>query len=325
MDELISVIVPVYRVEEYLGRCMDSVLAQDYANYEVILVDDGSDDGCPAMCDSYAAADERVRVIHQENMGLSGARNSGIDAARGGWISFIDSDDYITEDFLSTLHAACVESGSVMAVCRWEYVQGGAIPQSGDGRLEVRSGQDMLSMLYGQDGAYYVVAWNKLYRKELFGEIRYPCGRIHEDEATTYKLYDLAEKAVYVDRALYGYFVAPQSITRGFNLKRTDWVKAQAERMDYFESKGYTQLMVPGLKAFFDGAIDIYFGLVDHVPEASREQQEEIKTYIRQGFKRVRAYGRFHLRTWIGYRLFLSFPLLYRRLLDRVKDENGKQ
>lgn len=324
MHDLISVIIPVYKVEKYLCRCVDSVLEQTYTNMEIILVDDGSPDNCPVMCDEYARQDSRVKVIHQENAGLSGARNAGIDMAQGQWLAFVDSDDYLAADFLERLYQACVNTGSSLSVCRWEYVRGETIPEHGTGETRVYTGREMLANLYVPDGAYFVVAWNKLYRKELFEDIRYPLGRIHEDEATTYRIYDKVKKAAYVDRSLYGYFVTPVSITRGFNPKRMDWVTAVAERLDFFEQKGYTELMVPGLQALADGSIDIWFGLRDQLP-GSEKQQEEIRTLIREGLRRVKKYGKFPLRTEIGYRLFLTWPGLYRKLLNQVKDENGKQ
>ena len=324
MHDLISVIIPVYKVEKYLCRCVDSVLEQTYTNMEIILVDDGSPDNCPVMCDEYARQDSRVKVIHQENAGLSGARNAGIDMAQGQWLAFVDSDDYLAADFLERLYQACVDTGSSLSVCRWEYVRGETIPEHGTGETRVYTGREMLANLYVPDGAYFVVAWNKLYRKELFEDIRYPRGRIHEDEATTYRIYDKVKKAAYVDRSLYGYFVTPVSITRGFNPKRMDWVTAVAERLDFFEQKGYTELMVPGLQALADGSIDIWFGLRDQLP-GSEKQQEEIRTLIREGLRRVKKYGKFPLRTEIGYRLFLTWPGLYRKLLNQVKDENGKQ
>ena len=324
MRDLISVIIPVYKVEKYLCRCVDSVLEQTYTNMEIILVDDGSPDNCPVMCDEYARQDSRVKVIHQENAGLSGARNAGIDMAQGQWLAFVDSDDYLAADFLERLYQACVNTGSSLSVCRWEYVRGETIPEHGTGETRVYTGREMLANLYVPDGAYFVVAWNKLYRKELFEDIRYPLGRIHEDEATTYRIYDKVKKAAYVDRSLYGYFVTPVSITRGFNPKRMDWVTAVAERLDFFEQKGYTELMVPGLQALADGSIDIWFGLRDQLP-GSEKQQEEIRTLIREGLRRVKKYGKLPLRTEIGYRLFLTWPGLYRKLLNQVKDENGKQ
>ena len=195
MGDLITVIIPVFRVEAYLRRCVDSVLAQTYENMEIILVDDGSDDSCPAICDEYAGQDSRVSVIHQKNAGLSGARNAGIEQAKGEYLSFVDSDDYLSPEFLERLYAACVETGSDISVCRWEYVKGGAIPEKGKGETHIFTGREMLANLYIPDGAYFVVAWNKLYKRELFDTIRYPLGRIHEDEATTYRIYHQVRQA----------------------------------------------------------------------------------------------------------------------------------
>lgn len=322
--ELISVIIPVFRVEAYLRRCLDSVLAQTYENTEIILVDDGSDDGCPAICDAYARQDSRVRVIHQKNKGLSGARNTGIDRAEGRYLAFVDSDDYLVPEFLERLYGACVETDSDMSVCRWEYVKGGPVPEKGNGEIKTFTGRQMMANLYIPDGAYFVVAWNKLYKRELFESIRYPLGRIHEDEATTYRIYHRVRQAAYVDSSLYGYFVTPSSITRGFNPRRLDWVTAGEERIDFLEQNGYRELMVQALQAFADGSIDIYFGFKDEMPESEKEQKR-IRDVIRKGLKRVKPYGRFPLRTEIGYRLFLACPGVYRRLLERVKSENGKQ
>lgn len=324
MKDLITVIIPVFRVEAYLRRCVDSVLAQTYRYTEIILVDDGSDDGCPAICDEYARQDSRVRVIHQKNAGLSGARNTGIEQANGRYLSFVDSDDYLSPEFLERLYRACVETDSDMSVCRWEYVKGDPIPEKGSGQIRTFTGRQMMANLYIPDGAYFVVAWNKLYKRELFETIRYPLGRIHEDEATTYRIYHQVKQAVYIDSSLYGYFVTPFSITRGFNPKRLDWVRAGADRIDFLEQNGYPELVALALQAFADGSIDIYFGMKDNLPGSEKEQRW-IRDLIRRGLKRVKPYGRFPLRTEIGYRLFLACPGVYRRLLDRVKSENGKQ
>lgn len=324
MEDLITVIIPVFRVEAYLRRCVDSVLDQTYKNMEIILVDDGSDDGCPSICDEYAKQDSRVSVIHQKNAGLSGARNAGIEQAEGSYLAFVDSDDYLSPEFLERLYKACVETGSDMSVCRWEYVKGEPVSEKGSGEIHTFTGREMLANLYIPDGAYFVVAWNKLYKRELFESIRYPLGRIHEDEATTYRIYHQVKQAAYVNVSLYGYFVTPSSITRGFNPKRLDWVKAGVERIDFLEENGYSELMVPALQAFADGSIDIYFGMKDKLP-GSEGEQNWIRDLIRQGLKRVKTYGRFPLRTEIGYRLFLACPNVYRKLLDQVKSENGKQ
>lgn len=324
MEPLISVIVPVYKVEQYLDRCVDSVLAQTYENTEILLVDDGSPDHCPRMCEEYAKKYSNIRVFHQENSGLSGARNTGIDNAKGEYLAFIDSDDVWSPYFLESLYRALIEHDADLSQCRWEYMHGDHIKEAydPDAKWECFTGREMLGNLYIQTGAYYVVAWNKLYKKELFKEIRYPGGRIHEDEATTYKLFDLAEKCVFVDNALYGYFVGSEgtSITRnGFSLKKLDWRWANQERVNYFVEKNYRELVIPAVKACNDGSIDLYFKCRDFCPEA-KEQMHEIRQGVKDSLKLIKKYGRLPLQTVIGYWLFSAFPNLYGKLLAHVAD-----
>ena len=324
MEPLISVIVPVYKVEKYLGRCVESVLAQTYQNIEILLVDDGSPDNCPQMCDDYALKYDKIRVIHQENKGLSGARNTGIDQAKGEYLAFVDSDDKWSPYFLDSLYKALKENDADISQCRWEYMHGDDIKEAYDpeAKCDCFTGREMLSNLYIQTGAYFVVAWNKLYKKELFENIRYPEGRIHEDEATTYKLFDLAKKCVFVDNALYGYFVGSggTSITRnGFNLKKLDWRTANKERVQYFVEKDYKELVVPAIKACNDGSIDLYFKCRDFCPEAKGEMFE-IRYGVRDSLDLIKKYGELPAQTMIGYRLFAAFPNLYGRLLKHVAD-----
>ena len=324
MEPLISVIVPVYRVEQYLGRCVESLLAQTYENIEILLVDDGSPDNCPVMCDDYAARYEKIRVFHQENKGLSGARNTGIDNARGEYLAFVDSDDLWSPYFLESLYKALKENDADISQCRWEYMHGDALKEvyNPDARCECFTGREMLANLYIQTGAYFVVAWNKLYKRELFENIRYPQGRIHEDEATTYKLFDLAKKCVYVDNALYGYFVGSggTSITRnGFNLKKLDWRTANKERVQYFIEKDYKELIVPAIKACNDGSIDLYFKCRAFHPEAKGEMLE-IRYGVRESVDMIKKYGQLPVQTMLGYRLFAAFPGIYGMLLKHVAD-----
>lgn len=324
MEALISVIIPVYKVEDYLKRCVDSVLAQTYQNMEIILVDDGSPDRCPKLCDEYAEKYEKIRVIHQENRGLSGARNAGIDAAKGEYLAFIDSDDLWSPYFLERLYRAITENDAEISQCRWEYMHGDTLIEGYDPNAPEQcfSGREMLANLYIQTGAYYVVAWNKLYKRTLFETIRYPEGKIHEDEATTYRLFDLAKKCVVVDNALYGYYVGSggTSITRnGFQLKKLDWCQANRERVAYFIEKDYRDLIVPAMKACNDGSIDLYFKCRDFCPEAKSELAK-IRTDVKNSLKIVKKYGKFPLKTRIGYGLFVTVPGIYRKLLGHVAD-----
>ena len=178
----ISVIVPIYNTGVFLPECLDSILAQDgQVPYEVLLVDDGSTDGCGEICDEYAAKDPRVRVFHQENQGLSAARNTGIDAARGRYYAFVDSDDVVLPAYLSTLYAACEKHDAYMALCAVEDVQENGrscVPphSTHPNREGVFCGKDLLNEFYTPNGTVYTVAWNKLYRAEVWKLLHYPEG-----------------------------------------------------------------------------------------------------------------------------------------------------
>ena len=185
-EPLISIIVPVYRVESYLSRCVDSLLAQTYQNLEIILVDDGSPDQCPQICEDYAKKEERIHVIHQENRGLSGARNAGIDVAKGEYLAFVDSDDYVSDDYIQVMYDAIKATGCAISQCRFTYTKGEKLKENrGTGAFRIYRGNSLMEKLYGneEEATWFVVAWNKLYRRDLFETIRYPEGRIHEDEA----------------------------------------------------------------------------------------------------------------------------------------------
>ena len=176
-EPLISIIVPVYRVESYLSRCVDSLLAQTYQNLEIILVDDGSPDQCPQICEDYAKKEERIHVIHQENRGLSGARNAGIDVAKGEYLAFVDSDDYVSDDYIQVMYDAIKATGCAISQCRFTYTKGEKLKENrGTGAFRIYRGNSLMEKLYGneEEATWFVVAWNKLYRRDLFETIRYP-------------------------------------------------------------------------------------------------------------------------------------------------------
>lgn len=322
MEPLISVIVPVYKVEKYLCRCVDSLLIQSYGNLEILLVDDGSPDGCPAICDAYAARDSRVRVIHQENRGLSGARNSGIDVARGEYLAFVDSDDYVSPEFIRELYEAVKATGCRIAQCRFAYVRGEALSETEGAhrRMSIFRGEELMGKLYGADEeeiTFFVVAWNKLYHRELFaGGIRYPEGRVHEDEATTHRLFHEGQELVFVEKALYGYFLGNSgSITSNFSRKRLAWLTAQEERIAFFRENGYEALLPLAWKRLCDACITFCFRCTDDVEEASalkKELKGRLRAYRRQGKADIQ---KLPLRTRIGYRLFGLSPKAYQKIL----------
>lgn len=212
---LISVIVPVYRVEAYLGKCVDSILAQTYENLEVILVDDGSPDGSGAICDDYAQRDPRVRVIHKENGGLSSARNAGLDAANGDYIGFVDSDDWLEPETYTWL-MDMAQQENVKLVCAgrfdcnsWDGSRTtGLCPQ----RKEVITGEEMTRRIFRWENVDSA-AWDKLYHRSLFDGIRYPVGVVSEDVPVTWRLAMNAGRVGLLDKPVYNYFHRPGSIT----------------------------------------------------------------------------------------------------------------
>ena len=186
-DERISVIVPVYNVRDYLRPCLDSILRQTRRALEILLIDDGSTDGCGAICDAYARQDGRVRVFHTENRGLAAARNLGLDHAVGEFLAFVDSDDWIEDNALETLMAAQREYGADLVaagVCD-EWVNGSK-PEKAAGPARAVQGTELLS-LYAS-GVFRDVMWNKLYRRALFADLRFPEGRNYEDVFVTYRI-----------------------------------------------------------------------------------------------------------------------------------------
>ncbi len=319
MQDLITIIIPVYMVELYLDRCLNSIVSQTYKNLEIILVDDGSKDNCPTICDCWAEKDKRIRVIHRENGGLSAARNSGIDAAKGEYLAFVDSDDFVSTEFIEVLYQACKQTGSQIAQCRYEYVDGDVMTKDKEEvtePTEVFSGKEMIKGMSWRDGAYNVVAWNKLYHKSVFEGVRYPEGRIHEDEATTHRLFYQAEQVAFVYRFLYGYYTGGISITRDkFSLKRLDWEWAVRNRLTFLKERKETEILIPMYKIYMDGTIDLYYKIMDLLQD--KETAKELKRRLKSTYKELKKYGKTPWKTKIGYQIFLINPILYKRLLGK--------
>lgn len=235
---LISVIVPVYKVEEYLGRCVDSLLEQTYQNLEIILVDDGSPDNCGKICDDYARLDTRVKVIHKKNGGLSSARNAGIDIAAGEYLGFVDSDDWLVPQTYEWLLGMALEE-NVKLVCAGRYDvsswkgtrEKGLCPS----KREVISGEDLAKRIFVWDHVDSA-AWDKLYHRSLFQEIRYPLGVVSEDLPVTYRLALKAGRVGMLDKPVYFYFHRDGSITTAFSEKSFQPSENTAGILEYVSS-----------------------------------------------------------------------------------------
>lgn len=241
---MISIIVPIYKVERYLNRCIDSLINQDYKDIEIILVDDGSPDRCGQICDGYAMKDDRIKVIHQVNGGLSAARNSGIDIASGEYLMFVDSDDYVTSDFCScALNAAIKNNSDIVVFGHTElyssYTKNVNIEYSQEAKLS--NLEALLVLFNGNINSY---AWNKIYKASLFQNIRYPVGRLYEDVGTTYLLFDKAESVFLSSKILYYYQQRSDSILgKKMTVKDAiDWFDMLCMRHEFIAKK-YPQLI----------------------------------------------------------------------------------
>lgn len=211
---LVSVIIPVYQVEAYINRCIDSVLNQKYRELEVILVDDGSPDRCGFICDEYALKDNRIVVIHKENGGLSSARNAALDICKGEYIMFVDSDDYVEPDFCEEAVNA-VEKNQVLCASfgYFEHVNSKMTTFCTSNPRIVSSKEAINSLIVSND-VIFNLTWNKIYHRSLFENLRFPIGRHFEDQGTTYKLVDLAGKIYVSSAVLYHYVRRGDSISQ---------------------------------------------------------------------------------------------------------------
>ena len=251
----ISVIVPVYKVEEYLPACVQSILCQTFSDFELILVDDGSPDGCGVMCDEFAETDNRIRVIHQKNKGLSGARNSGMEIAEGAYITFVDSDDIVAEFFLEELYRAIQETGADMSVCVscdlneteiGDYAAYAAIRRETPIILDKHTS---IVHLYCGTLPSSIGSTCKLYKSACLKDLRFPEGRLHEDQYFTPKAFWETEKIVYIDSRIYFYRVRVASIThKSFSAKRYDDLWAIDSCIAFFREKGETEIVEAALK-----------------------------------------------------------------------------
>lgn len=230
----ISIIVPVYNVEKYLKRCIESIINQTYKNLEIILVDDGSTDNCPAICDEYARKDKRIKVIHKENGGASSSRNTGMDAATGKYITFVDSDDFIKEEFVEYLYNLSIENNCEIVQCSFEI---GSNEKFSDIRIrdkvEVYSNIEALC-----SRKLKVVPWGKLYKMKTIKSIKFPLGIINEDDATYYKFIYNSKRVCITNKQLYYYYQSNNSVMRNNSkYKRTDFINIYKDRIKFFKEK----------------------------------------------------------------------------------------
>jgi len=252
-DKMISVIIPVYNVEKYLKKCVDSVINQTYKNLEIIIVDDGSTDNCPNICDEYIKKDSRVKVIHKKNGGLSSARNAGLEVAKGDLLGFVDSDDFIELEMYEKLKQNMDKYNSDIAICQFYYKFKYSLKKLHGLKAEkVYEGKDIfLNMKDIQ-----AIAWNKLYKREIFNNVRYPEGKLFEDMWVLCDVLNNAKKVSYLNEPLYDYRLRKGSISRDYDERHTDLIAGFDSRIAFFEKKQYIDLKVKNMYLKIFGIIN---------------------------------------------------------------------
>lgn len=316
MNELISIIVPIYNVHKYLKKCVNSIINQTYTNLEIILVDDGSIDNCGIICDEYAKKDKRIKVIHKENGGLSDARNAGLEIANGKYVSFIDSDDYVSKNFIKKLYECCKKYNCDMAEANFIKIEK-EIELEEKEKFESRviDNKEMLERLYIlQDGINIrtVVVWNKLYKRKIVDKCKFPKGKIHEDEFFTYKvLYENNIKIAILDEILYYYRIRPGSITnQKFKISKLDAIEALEERIEYFKVKGEKKLYELTLNAYQLLLLRL-LNLLKNDKCKNREIKSDLIHKFRSNYKKIKKTKNISNKEKVKYILAYISPNLY--------------
>ncbi len=312
---LISIIVPVYNVENYIKDCLDSILNQTFCEFELILVDDGSTDKSSEICDEYASKDNRISVIHQTNRGLSAARNTGLEKAKGNYIGFVDSDDTITKNMYQVLYDNLIEYQADLSVCsvyekrknnRWQIEQ----PKY-ENVVKIYSGTELINYLtYQKYQTLLPMANNKLYRRELIEHIRYPNGKIHEDEFIIHELLFHAKKVVISKAQLYEYLIREDSITGSKNNRlRRDKLEALWSRVLFLKEKGMQEQYLKAYHYYLQATIWKCKGIRNGISHKNQFIMEELE-YFRKAFNFEKK-RHFAMKYKVKFRLFYVSPKLY--------------
>lgn len=315
---LLSIIVPVYDVENYLQKCIDSILAQTFTDFELILVDDGSPDNCPALCDAAAAKDARIRVIHQKNGGLSAARNAGLDVARGEWIGFVDSDDYIAPEMYETLYKAVQSTGADLALCDYVKVdETGALCTQTHVAVPQKSltGRELLQKAYWTT---VQIAWNKLYHRTIFAQLRYLVGKLNEDFFVIPEICLNTQKAVVVPDVLYYYVQRGDSIMgKSRTLRHYDAAEAAQHYWNCLVENRVYETLPAAAECTFCVVSRIYWTL----PAALHKEPRSMEMLRMQSetVRRTRQYCAVPLKLQLQSWLLWRCPQVYGWLRDRSK------
>ncbi|AOR24535.1 glycosyltransferase family 2 protein [Clostridium taeniosporum] len=317
-EVLISIIMPIYKAEDYLNKSVTSILNQTLKEFELILVDDGSPDNSGEICDKLALNDDRIKVIHKENGGASTARNAGLDIAKGEFIAFVDSDDWIEPNMFEILFKLAKEYDADISQCNYIKTENEdeKIINNETEVIKTFNSIESLGNLYNEMYVSTVVLWNKIYKKSLFNEIRFPNMRIFEDEAIMYKLLFQSNKLVYTNKKLYYYRNTPDSIMNAkFDKKRLCMLDVFDEKVEFMRKLNNENIYAKTLKWYMWSIIDLYFGCMNTIPD----DHETIKLIKNKAITISKKYSNSssHEFKWIIlFSLFNKAPKLYKKLMN---------
>lgn len=324
--ELISIIVPIYNVEKYLKECIESLISQDYTNTEIILVDDGSKDKCSKICDEYSKKYSNIKVYHKENGGLSDARNYGIKKANGKYICFVDSDDFVKKDYISSLYNNLKKYNVQISACGYShYYSDKKIINKNYQNIEQKYEKDEAQIYLNLIGYFNVAAWNKLYNKDLFKDIEFPKGKKSEDMFIMYKIIEKAGSIYYSSTEKYLYRQREGSITKSNNIN-IDCIEASKEIYSYFENKNRTKVLPYVAQQTAFTIIGVYNAILCR--NYDKAKMKELRKLVKE-IKKNLTYDKLSKSRKIQLYLFLHNSFIYNitfKLFDRKrKKDNGEK
>ena len=281
MNELVSVVIPVYNVEKYVARCIESVINQVYSNIEIIIVNDGSTDNSENICKAYDEMEDRIVYIYQENQGLAGARNTGICYAKGEYIVFVDSDDYVAVNYVSRLYELIKQYDADIAMCgHRKTCRDDEIVDEVFYPLYQYSGQELIRSMYEHDILEINVAWNKMYHRKMFAKEQFPVGKLHEDFVLNTKLMYYSKRIVYTYEPLYFYYQSQNSITRRVITKRNlDCLEQTEKRMEFYREVHEESLYNRAVLDFEVLTLKYYYLCKREVSDSNAECKMMLKKY----------------------------------------------
>jgi len=322
MNPLISIIVPVYNGEAYIEKCFNSILKQTHENLEIIIINDGSKDSSPEICDKFAELDNRIKLVHQTNRGLSSVRNKGIEMASGDLIGFVDSDDSIHPNMYEMLLNNLRDYEADIAMCETTKVYDTNINEHiKESNKTIRKQQiytfnqeEAFKNLFNEKNLVTVVPWNKLYKKEIFKHVRYPDGKVHDDEFVIHHIIQTAQKFVFTDAILYYYYHNKYSFTNEkYKLSKLDALEAIKDRVLFFEKYEYNHLLQKGINNYLHLTIIHYYLVQKHYP-----LEKEVKKKLTQEFKTVfiKYNDILSMENKKELRLFFVHPILHNKFIE---------